>query len=44
VRLEPVLGVPGRDTISFSAGALEAPTGLSTIDDIYTEFRSDYHD
>jgi hypothetical protein len=35
---------PDRDTISFAAGALDAPTGLRTIDDIYTDFRGDYYD
>jgi hypothetical protein len=34
---------PGRDTISFAAGALDAPTGLTTVRDIYTEFRGDYY-
>ena len=29
---------PGRETISFSAGALDPPTGLATTREIYTEF------
>jgi hypothetical protein len=35
---------PDRDTISFSAGALDAPTGLKTVREIYTEFAGDYYD
>jgi hypothetical protein len=35
---------PGRDTISFSAGALEPPTGLRTVRHIYTEFAGDYYE
>jgi hypothetical protein len=34
---------PGRATISFAAGALDAPTGLKTDKDIYTEFAGDYY-
>jgi hypothetical protein len=35
---------PGRDTISFAAGALDSPTGLKTVRDIYTEFAGDYYE
>jgi hypothetical protein len=35
---------PGRDTISFSAGALDPPTGLRTVKHIYTEYAGDYYD
>jgi hypothetical protein len=35
---------PGRDTISIAAGALDAPTGLSTEREIYTEFAGDYYE
>jgi hypothetical protein len=35
---------PGRETISFSAGALDPPTGLRTVREIYTEFAGDYYD
>jgi hypothetical protein len=35
---------PGRDTISFSAGALDPPTGLRTEKHIYTEFAGDYYE
>jgi hypothetical protein len=35
---------PGRDTISFSAGALDPPTGLRTVREIYMEFAGDYYD
>jgi hypothetical protein len=35
---------PGRETISFAAGALDAPTGLRTVRDIYTEYAGDYYD
>jgi hypothetical protein len=35
---------PGRETISFAAGALDAPTGLRTVREIYTEFAGDYYD
>jgi len=31
-----------RDTISIMAGTLDAPTGLATIDNIYTDDASDY--
>ena len=34
---------PDQDTISFAAGALDAPTGLKTVRDVYTEFRGDYY-
>jgi hypothetical protein len=34
---------PGRDTISFAAGALDAPTGLKTVRDTYIEFAGDYY-
>jgi hypothetical protein len=43
VRLELFWEAPGRDTISFAAGALDAPTGLKTVRDIYTEFAGDYY-
>jgi hypothetical protein len=35
---------PDRDTISFSAGALDQPTGLRTEKHIYTEFAGDYYE
>ena len=35
---------PGRDTISFSAGALDPPTGLRTTKQIYTEYAGDYYE
>jgi hypothetical protein len=35
---------PDRDTISFSAGALDPPTGLRTVKHIYTEFAGDYYE
>jgi hypothetical protein len=35
---------PDRATISIAAGTLDAPTGLKTIDHIYTESASDYYE
>jgi hypothetical protein len=35
---------PGRDTISFAAGALDEPTGLKTVRHLYTEFAGDYYE
>jgi hypothetical protein len=34
----------GRDTISIAAGTLDAPTGLKTVVQIYTEDKGDYYD
>lgn len=31
------------DTISIMAGSIDAPTGLTTVANIYTEDASDYH-
>jgi hypothetical protein len=35
---------PGRETSSFAAGALDPPTGLKTVRDIYIEYAGDYYD
>ena len=35
---------PGDDTISISAGTLDAPTGLRTVEQIYTEDAGDYYE
>ncbi len=35
---------PGRDTISIAAGALDAPTGLRTVGEIYIESAGDYYE
>jgi hypothetical protein len=35
---------PDRATISIAAGTLDAPTGLKTVEHIYTESASDYYE
>jgi hypothetical protein len=35
---------PDRDTISIAAGALDPPTGLRTVREIYTESAGDYYE
>ncbi len=35
---------PDDDTISISAGTLDAPTGLRTVEQIYTEDAGDYYE
>jgi hypothetical protein len=35
---------PDRDTISIAAGTLDAPTGLKTVRQIYTEDAGDYYE
>jgi hypothetical protein len=35
---------PGRDTVSFSAGALDPPTGLRIAKHIYADFAGDYYE
>ena len=35
---------PDRETISIAAGALDAPTGLRTVRQIYTEDAGDYYE
>ena len=35
---------PDRDTISIAAGTLDAPTGLRTVRQIYTEDAGDYYE
>jgi hypothetical protein len=35
---------PDRDTISIAAGTLDAPTGLRTVEQIYTEDAGDYYE
>ncbi len=32
-----------RDSISIMAGTIDAPTGLSTVENIFVEDMSDYH-
>lgn len=36
--------VPGRETITIAAGALDPPTGLKVVKHIYTDDASDYYD
>jgi hypothetical protein len=35
---------PDRDTVSIAAGALDPPTGLRTVREIYTEAAGDYYE
>jgi hypothetical protein len=35
---------PGRHTISIAAGTLDPPTGLATVEHIYTAGASDYYE
>jgi hypothetical protein len=35
---------PGRDTVSITAGSLDGPTGLKTVEEIYTEYAGDYYE
>jgi len=35
---------PGRETISISAGSLDAPTGLAVIGHVYVEHAGDYYE
>jgi hypothetical protein len=35
---------PDRDHISIAAGSLDPPTGLRTVEQIYTEQASDYYE
>jgi hypothetical protein len=35
---------PDRDTISIAAGSLDEPTGLKTVNQIYTEDAGDYYE
>jgi hypothetical protein len=35
---------PGRETISIAAGALDPPTGLRTLREIYTDSAGDYYE
>ena len=35
---------PGRETVSIAAGALDMPTGLRTVGQIYTEQAGDWYE
>ena len=35
--------VPGSETVSIAAGCLDAPTGLRTVKEIWTESAGDYY-
>ena len=35
--------IPGKETVSIAAGCLDAPTGLKTVKEIWTESAGDYY-